>query len=226
MCVCLGSTLVNASEVAAALGGQKPACCLGHPRPTIEIPTRTPSSIDRSIDRLTHRPHRNHSRPTSQPGEQTGGKLTIKYVKKTTRGPHCGDCKISLPGVRYRARALYIGLVITGATRWRRLRPSGRPSVPHRFITHRAHPSKPIHFPPPSDQAPEDEGVQERAQARAHCLARLRRLAVRRLRAQPVRSPSPFLESYVWRVLSAGQSKGAWLQRGGRARPVARMMNV
>lgn len=30
----------------------------------------------------------------------TGGKLTLKYIKKTTRGPHCGDCKISLPGVR------------------------------------------------------------------------------------------------------------------------------
>lgn len=29
----------------------------------------------------------------------SGGKLTVQYVKKTSHGPRCGDCKGPLPGV-------------------------------------------------------------------------------------------------------------------------------
>jgi ribosomal protein L34E len=30
-----------------------------------------------------------------------GGKYVAQYISKTRKGPICGDCKISLPGVSY-----------------------------------------------------------------------------------------------------------------------------
>ncbi|EKU21637.1 hypothetical protein NSK_005100 [Nannochloropsis salina CCMP1776] len=30
-----------------------------------------------------------------------GGRLTLHQIKKKTRGPHCGDCKIALPGIKH-----------------------------------------------------------------------------------------------------------------------------
>jgi large subunit ribosomal protein L34e len=30
-----------------------------------------------------------------------GGKLTVFYKTKTAKGPHCGDCGVSLPGLKH-----------------------------------------------------------------------------------------------------------------------------
>jgi hypothetical protein len=37
----------------------------------------------------------------SIPFHSPGGRLTLHQIKKKTRGPHCGDCKISLPGIKH-----------------------------------------------------------------------------------------------------------------------------
>jgi len=50
-----------------------------------------------------HQPHTHIHLLTPLPSYfyLSGGRLTLHQIKKKTRGPRCGDCKISLPGIKH-----------------------------------------------------------------------------------------------------------------------------
>lgn len=61
---------------------------------------------DSRITRVGRHPYNTKSR-RARPIRTPGGKLVSQTIVKKTKGPRCGDCKTSLPGIKHLKNSAY-----------------------------------------------------------------------------------------------------------------------